>query len=100
MKNTITDFNGRRTEIKDGELYTVIYCTPARPFHLVALTGLYHNRPDDEYIGHGDEAGYCPHNQKVYLDNYRHDDTDDGLKLIRRVYTDKEWQEKLDELVR
>lgn len=99
MKNTITDFNGRRTEIKDGELYTVIYCTPARPFHLVALTGLYHNRPDDDYIGHADGAGYCPHNQKVFFDNNVPDDGD-ALKLIRRVYTEKEWQEKLDELVR
>ena len=99
MKNMITDFNGRRTEIKDGELYTVIYCTPARPHRLVAISGLYHNYPGDKYIGQDNEGGEGPYNKKIFFDNNVPDDGD-ATKLIRRVYTDKEWQEKLDELVR
>ena len=98
MKNTITDWHGRCTEIKDGETYTVVYCTIGLPFDLMVLTGLYHNTDDDKFIGRANNYGYCPPDMKIYFDN---NVPDEGLamKIIRRVYTDKEWQEKLNELV-
>lgn len=98
MKNTITDLNGRRTKIKDGETYTVIYCTIGLPYDLMVLSGLYHNADDDKFIGRHNNDGYCPSDMKIYFDNNVPDEVigGDNMKIIRRVYTDEEFLNCLD----
>lgn len=87
---TITDQTGHTTEIKDGELYTIVFQKEGK---VRIQQGCYHNYPADPYIGKDDEEG-SGHGARVLFDG---GDSTEYYGLVRPlvVATDKEFVAKL-----
>ena len=113
----ITDIKGNVHNIKDGEGYTVLFRYkryqqtedekhfrhPAPNHNKVhMLTGLYHNYPHDDHIGHDTEDGRGdPLDDRIYFDGAQ---VPDYLNFIKKkevlwVGTDAEWQAHLKDFV-
>lgn len=89
MEMKITDKKEVTHKIEHGEKYTVVFRkigTNCRK--IMVLNGLYHNYPNDSWIGHDSEDGRCdPIQNRVYFDG-----ANISNKEILFVGKDSDWQ--------
>lgn len=93
----ITAESGRTLEIIPTECYTVIWLNSFD--ELEVTQHLYHNYPQDSYIGKDDpDEGGGFSKDRFYFSGAGEKWPDN--KRVLAIYTDKEWQEKLNSMVR
>lgn len=89
-KKYITDSRGFSHEIEDGKFYTVVFQNNSK---IQVLNRLYHNYPQDTWIGHDSEDGWNdPINERIYFDHITQNPQN---IIILWVGTDDDWQDFL-----